>query len=159
MRGRRRALRLVAAGLAALALAAPAAAAAQCPRTSVADVEDEVMCPVCGTPLALATEPEQARRERALIQRLVDRCASKDEIKDALVAEFGESVLAVPDDEGFGLAAYVVPAIALLAASAAIAVAAVRWRRRRPAARTAPGPAPDERDAERLEADLRRYDL
>ena len=42
------------AALAALAL--PAAAAAQdCPKTSLGDIEDEVMCPVCGTPLGLAS--------------------------------------------------------------------------------------------------------
>ena len=39
----------------------------QCPKTTLGDVEDEVMCPVCGTPLGLATEAPQAERERALI--------------------------------------------------------------------------------------------
>jgi cytochrome c-type biogenesis protein CcmH/NrfF len=100
---------------AALCLAlAPAAGA--CPRTTLGDVEDEVMCPVCGTPLSTATEAPQAQRERELIVRLIDRCRSKEQIKATLAAEFGEDVLALPDDEGFDLAAYVVPALALLAA-------------------------------------------
>ena len=44
--------RLAAALVAALALVvAPSAAAADCPKTTLGDVEDEVMCPVCGTPL------------------------------------------------------------------------------------------------------------
>ena len=43
------------AGLAALALPA-AALAAGCTKTSVSDLEDEVMCPVCGTSLGLARE-------------------------------------------------------------------------------------------------------
>ena len=46
--------------LVALAAAAPAGAA---PRTTLPDVEDEVMCVVCGTPLNLAQAP-QADRER-----------------------------------------------------------------------------------------------
>ena len=49
------------------ALLAPAAAAlaADCPQTTLGDVEDEVMCPVCGVPLGLATEaPQAAARAR-----------------------------------------------------------------------------------------------
>ena len=78
----RRALALAAA---LLAVTASTAVAADCPQTSVADIEDEVFCPVCGTPLSLATEAPQAIQERAFIQRLVDDCRSKDEIKAALV--------------------------------------------------------------------------
>jgi cytochrome c-type biogenesis protein CcmH/NrfF len=126
----------------------------------VGDVEDEVMCPVCGTPLNLATDAPQARRERAFIQSLVEQCRSKGQIKSALSAEFGDRVLAVPDDKGFGLTAYVVPALGLLLAIAGITLAAMRWRR---APRTPdggdPAPAPDPRDAARLDADLERYKL
>ena len=106
-------MRLRVAALAALlALAAPAAAsAAACPKTTLGDVEDEVMCLVCGTPLGLATEAPQANRERALIQEMVDDCRSKQQIKDRLVAEYGDRVLALPGDKGFDLAAYLVPAL------------------------------------------------
>ena len=58
------------------------------------------MCPVCGTPLGLASESPQAQRERAYIERLIASCRSKDEVKQALVAEFGDSVLALPGDQG-----------------------------------------------------------
>jgi cytochrome c-type biogenesis protein CcmH len=151
----RRALAL----LVALVLAIPgAASAADCPKTTLGDVEDEVMCPVCGTPLALATEAPQAQRERELIQRLIARCRSKEEVKDALVAQFGESVLATPDDEGFDLAAYLVPAAAVLLGAAAVGFAALRWRRRRRPAGSAPGDAGAAADR-RLDSDLERYDL
>jgi cytochrome c-type biogenesis protein CcmH/NrfF len=156
---RRRAGRRLAAAIAAAALlAAPAAAAAQCPQTSVADVEDEVMCPVCGTPLALATEAPQADRQREFIIELVEQCKSKDEIKAALVTEFGEGVLAVPDREGFNLTAYIVPGLAALATAAVIVVATLRWRRRRPA-EAVRGGGPTGEDSARLDEDLRRYDL
>jgi len=142
-----------------LLLALPAAAAAAgCPKTTLGDVEDEVMCLVCGTPLSLATEAPQAQRERELIRRLVARCRSKEQIKRALVAEYGSEVLALPEDRGFDLASYLVPALALLAAGAAVGLAALRWRRgrreRRATASTAAGAA----DA-RLDADIERYDL
>lgn len=137
----------------------PAAAAAQCPQTSVADVEDEVMCPVCGTPLALATEAPQANREREFILGLVEQCKSKDEIKAALVAEFGDSVLALPDDDGFNAAAYLIPTLAAVLAAVGLAMAIVRWRRARPAGTGSQPGASRPEDSARLEADLRRYDL
>jgi len=148
-----------------LALAIPAGAlAAACPRTTLGDVENEVMCPVCGTPLGLATEAPQANREREFIRRQVAACKSKDEVKAALAAEFGDEVLALPDDEGFELAAYLVPGLALVIGAGAIGVAAVRWRRRRPPGSNegGSGRAGDSRaseDDKRLDSDLERYDL
>jgi cytochrome c-type biogenesis protein CcmH len=147
------------AALTLLFLLAPAASFAACPKTSLADVEDEVMCPVCGVPLGLATEAPQANRERAFIQREVERCKSKQEIKNELVAQFGDRVLALPPDKGFNLAAYIVPALIVVAGATAVATLAIR-RRRAPgngAATTAPALGGD--DAARLEADLERYDL
>jgi cytochrome c-type biogenesis protein CcmH len=148
--------------LALASFALPAAAgAAECPKTTLAAVEAEVMCPVCGTPLGLATEAPQANRERALIQRLVDRCKSKEEIKEVLVVEYGEDVLALPEAEGFNATAYAVPAVALLLAAVGIAFAVRRWRRDGgPATSTAGADAPpSEAGSKRLDADLERYDL
>jgi hypothetical protein len=69
----------------ALVLAAPARAAE--PQASLTDIEDEVMCVVCGVPLELATEAPQAIQERNLIRRLIEQGLTKEEIKDRLVAE------------------------------------------------------------------------
>jgi cytochrome c-type biogenesis protein CcmH len=143
----------------ALILAVPAAALAQCPQTSLADIEDEVTCPVCGVPLELATEAPQAQRQRQFIVERIERCQSKEEIKAALVAEFGEEVLATPDDEGFDLAAYVVPVLAVLAGLAVIILAALGWRRSRAATGRTDPPAPSKEDAARLDRDLERYEL
>ena len=54
------------------------------------------MCPVCGTTLELASDSPQAIREREFIRGLIAEGRTKEEIKDALVAEFGEEVLATP---------------------------------------------------------------
>lgn len=150
-----------------LCAAAPAAAA--CPKTTLGDVEDEVMCPVCGTPLGLATEAPQAQRERELIRRLVDDCRSKDEVKRVLVGEFGDEVLALPEGEGFDLASYLVPALGILLAGGAVGASALRWRRARgedAAGTTTSGPSepsppsgPRAAAARRLDSDLERYEL
>jgi cytochrome c-type biogenesis protein CcmH len=150
-------MRLLAA-LALLAMAAPAAAAA--PQASLPDLEDEVMCPICGTLLELSEAP-QAERQRAFISRQIAAGRSKEEIKDALVAEYGRPVLALPGRSGFDLSAYLVPAIAFLLAAVALAIGIGRWRRA--GGRVEPGPAgngaPPAADAQRLEDDLARYDL
>lgn len=145
--------------IAATALAAPAAAA--CPRTSVGEVEHQVMCLECGVPLDVAENSLQARQERAFITRQVAACRTKDQIKDALAAQYGDRVLAAPEAKGFGLTAYLVPAAAVLLGAAGIAFAVRRWRRRSSTQAPPAGPAPatDPREAARLEADLGRYDL
>ncbi len=150
--------------LAALAVAVtPATALAQTPQTSLPDIEDEVMCPICGVTLELATESPQAIQERAFIRERIDQGFTKDEIKDQLVAEFGDEVLAVPSDEGFDLAAWLVPGIAILAAGVAIAFGLRRWRREGReddggSAEPRGGSLTDEEQA-RLDRDLARYDL
>ncbi len=127
---------------------------------TLAELEEEVMCPVCGTLLQLAESP-QAQREKAFISRLIEEGRTEAQIKDALVAEYGDEVLALPPDSGFSLSAYVVPIVAFLIAALALALGIWRWRR-------AGGPkdgdsaqaaGPSDEDAERLDADLARYDL
>lgn len=145
--------------LAMLVAIAPVGAAAATPKTSLTDIEDEVMCPICGTLLALSDSP-QAQREKVFIARLVGEGKTKAQVEDALVAEYGDSVLALPRGSGFDLSAYLVPVIALAIAAIALALGVMRWRRAAPppqADRAAAGPSPD--DAERLDADLARYDL
>jgi cytochrome c-type biogenesis protein CcmH len=136
------------------------AAAPPQPETTLPDVEDEVMCPICGTALNLSGAP-QADRERAFIRRQIAAGKTKDEIKDELVAQYGTQVLAEPPKSGFDLTAWLVPGGAMVVAAAALALGLWRWRR---AARRGGPPRGDGRpldpaDAERLEADLARYEL
>ena len=153
-----RRLALLATALGLLILAAPAGAA-PAPQTTVNDVEDEVMCPICGTLLELSDSP-QARREKVYVAKLVAAGKSKAEIKDALLAQYGPAVLALPEATGFDLSAYLVPVLAILVAMVVLAVSVARWRRnggRSPPAGT--GAPPQGEEAERLEADLSKYDL
>jgi cytochrome c-type biogenesis protein CcmH/NrfF len=143
--------------VAALLALAPGAAAAQ--RASLTEIEKQVMCPVCGTLLQLAESP-QAQREKAFIRGLIAQGRSEAQIKDALVAEYGEEVLALPQGSGFSLSAYLVPIVAFIVAAVALALGVLRWRRAGGGGdgpTTAAGPKGD--DAERLDADLARYDL
>jgi cytochrome c-type biogenesis protein CcmH len=149
-------VRLLLVALLASSVLAPVAGAAPA-RTTLNDVEDEVMCPTCGTPLNLATDAPLANDERALIRRLIAQGYTKDEIKHRLVQEFGPNVLALPRARGFDLSAYLVPIVLGAAGLLAIAVLAVRWRRRRPRDAAAVSDL-DPADAQRLDSDLARFD-
>jgi cytochrome c-type biogenesis protein CcmH/NrfF len=156
-----RRLALALAVLAVLAVTASAAQATPTPRTSLHAVESEVMCVSCGVPLAIAESP-QADAERREITRLIAQGKTKQEILDSLVVTYGDRVLASPKDEGFGLAAYLVPIALVLAMLAALAIALPRWRRNRDAAEngtTAAGPTLSDADSQRLAEDLARYDV
>ena len=145
----RRVLALAAALL--LATAAPAAAEP----ASLPDIEDEVMCVECGTALNISSS-QVADDEREFIRELIAQGRTKEQIKDALVAEYGPGVLAVPEDGGFGLAAYLVPPLLALLALGGVLLTAKRWKSRPAAA--AEADLPDE-DASRLEKDMASYDL
>ena len=156
MRGR---LAVVLLSAALLVAAAPPPTPA--PRTSLSAMEQQVMCVVCKTPLAVANGT-QADDERAFINRLIAQGKSEQQIKDALVVEYGERVLALPRDHGFNLAVYLVPVLVLLGGLVLLAIMLPRWRRSRrvpaPGAAAA-GPAElSEQDAQRLDEDLARYD-
>jgi cytochrome c-type biogenesis protein CcmH len=108
----------------AVALAAPAVAAAA--RPTLIDLEDEVMCPTCNSTLDQSHSPV-AERMRAFIRTRIAAGDSKQAIKDALVDEFGEQVLAAPPRRGFNLLAWVLPLAGLAVAAAVLGVAAWRW--------------------------------
>jgi cytochrome c-type biogenesis protein CcmH len=133
------------------------AAATPTPRASLPDIEDEVMCTICGTLLEESQSP-QADRERALIRKLIAEGKTKDQIKDALVAEYGPRVLAMPSTHGFDLLAWLVPGLGIVLAAAAIAYGLRRTLRDR--ARRVAEPEPlDPIDAARLESDMRQTEL
>jgi cytochrome c-type biogenesis protein CcmH/NrfF len=147
----------LAALLAAAILVLPTPALAATPRTTLPEMEQQVMCVVCKTPLAVANGP-QADRERSEIRALIAQGKTPQQIKDALVAEFGPRVLALPPSGGFDLAVYLIPIACLLAALAAVALLVPRWRRRAPAHAAGAAAALSSEDARRLDEDLARYD-
>jgi cytochrome c-type biogenesis protein CcmH len=124
------------------------------PQATLPDVEDEVMCVECRTALNVSTAPV-ADQERAFIRARIAEGMTKEEIKAALVEEYGSDVLAEPPSEGFDIAAWLVPAALVALAALGIALLARRWRRPDPAPA---GPELDPGDARRLDAELRAFD-
>jgi cytochrome c-type biogenesis protein CcmH/NrfF len=109
-----------------LALAAPAAASER--RPTSAELERELMCPTCKQVLELSHSPV-AERIRAFVRARIAAGDTKSEIKDQLVGQFGEAVLAAPPTHGFNLLAWLLPLVGLTGAGATLAVLAWSWTR------------------------------
>jgi cytochrome c-type biogenesis protein CcmH len=131
-----------------LAVAAPAMP------VSVVEVAREVRCPTCNTPLDTSNSPA-ADRMKLFIANRIAAGDDKEQIIDALVAEFGRGVLATPPKSGFDLVAWIVPIVLVVGGLAAIPFVARSWARRR--RDEAPPPEISPEDAARLDEELRRY--
>ena len=122
-------------------------------------IERQVMCVTCKIPLNVAESP-QADRERVFIRGLIAEGQTEAQIKSALVSQYGPAVLALPSAKGFDLVVYLVPVAVVLALIALLAFLLPSWRRRT-RAQAAGAPLPSDlspADAERLRADLERFD-
>jgi cytochrome c-type biogenesis protein CcmH/NrfF len=114
-----------------LALAAAGCGGEDDETPTLAELEKRYICPTCQTSLELSNAPV-AERMRAFIRERIAAGDSRSEIDDALVADFGEEVLAAPPKEGFNLLAWVLPLLGGALAIGALAFALVRWSRTRP---------------------------
>jgi len=135
--------------VAALAIEGPATACAH-PRTSLALLEGQIMCPTCHTTLDQSDAPA-ARRIEAEIAKRVDQCWSAKQIKAELVANFGAGILAAPPHKGFDLLAWWLPLGGILVGALLLALGVWRWTRgRTPVASEPLDPALDARVDELL---------
>jgi cytochrome c-type biogenesis protein CcmH/NrfF len=131
--------------LAGLAFAAP-------PRE--ADLEAELVCPVCKTTLDQSDSPV-ANRMKAYIRSRIAAGWSAQRIKDSLVAQFGPGVLARPPKGDFGLLAWLLPLVVLGAGAVVVGLLVLSWSRRRG---PPPGPPLDPALEQRVDEELARFE-
>jgi cytochrome c-type biogenesis protein CcmH len=120
--------RLVVLAVAALVLAPAASASERHPTLN--ELENEVMCPVCNTTLAQSNSDAAKSIEREIEAKIVAG-RTKSQIKDFLVQQYGESILAAPPKHGFNLLAWVLPLAGIGVAALILGVAAWGWTRGR----------------------------
>ena len=154
-----RRLLVVLAAAIALALPSQAAATGVKPRVSLPAIERQAMCVTCKVALNESQSP-QANLEREYIRSLINQGETEAEIKRALVAQYGPTVLGMPGAHGFDLAVYLVPLAVVLGLLATLLLLIPSWRRRARAqgAATSSAAALDPGDIARLESDLARFD-
>ena len=146
-------MRAAALALIALALAAPAAASEE--RPTAAELESELVCPVCETTLDTSNAPV-ALRMKAFIRERIAAGDTKSEIKAELVEQFGPAVLAVPPRKGFDWLAWLLPLAGLVVAIVVVGGLAWRWSHAR-ADEPEPPPLDPELDR-RLDDELDRFE-
>jgi cytochrome c-type biogenesis protein CcmH len=115
----------------ALALLLPAGTHASEERPTQAELERELICPVCEPATLDQSDSQIARNMKSFIARRIAAGDTKSEIKDKLVDQFGPQVLAAPPRSGFNWLAWILPLVGLAVGAAAIGVAAWRWSRSR----------------------------
>ncbi len=119
---------------------------------SAGEVAAELRCVTCGTPLDVSNAPA-AQRMKARIDLRISQGATKQQILDEFVADFGRQVLATPPKRGFDLVAWLLPGLAVVAGLCAIPLVTRAWAKRRPAVAVPMAPLDDE-DAARLQREL-----
>ena len=129
-------------------------------RPSAAELESELVCVTCKTTLDESNSPI-AQRMKAYIRRRIAEGASGKQIKDELVAEFGEEVLATPPTHGFDLLAWVLPIAGIGGGAVVLGGLAWVWSRRRDRGDTGAAPDTEPLDPElerRVDEALARFD-
>ena len=91
---------------------------------------ESVMCPQCAGQTISQSRSQIATAMRAAVREGLLAGESPEQILDALVASFGEGVLASPPKRGLSLLVWLAPPLALVLGGAAVALA-VRGLRRR----------------------------
>lgn len=151
----------VVAALVALVLAAPAAASERHP--TLAELEGQLMCPICEGETLAQSDTAAAQQIKAEIRARIAAGDTRSEIKRALVAEWGKRILAAPPRQGFDLLAWALPLVGVLGGAAVLGLLAWRWTRVRE-----PEPAPQRwslnghplspEEERRLDEELARFD-
>ena len=149
-------MRLLVVAAAALVLAAPAAACT--PHASQSTLETQLVCPSCHTTLD-ESDSDVAREMKAEIAQRIAACQSDKQILNAMVAEFGTTILSTPQTHGFDLLAWVLPLGGAAVGAVALAFAARAWTHARApsGARPAHGGLTGE-DERRVDEALEQFD-
>jgi cytochrome c-type biogenesis protein CcmH/NrfF len=145
--------------VAALALAAPAFASEQHPTQG--EIEAELVCPQCHTPLDESDSPI-AQQMKAYVRTHIAMGWTKSRIENTLAAQpgLGPAIFGVPRKHGFDLLAWLLPLGGIAIGAAVLAGGAWVWSRNRAGADVALAgrPALDPALERRVDDELARYE-
>ena len=102
------------------------------PRTAAEQVHaiaSTMKCPVCRSQSVAESDAGASRAIRAEIARLVEAGRSPAQVRQAISATYGDQIQLIPPSSGFAGLVWILPVVALVAASAVLSAAFARWRR------------------------------
>jgi cytochrome c-type biogenesis protein CcmH len=149
--------RLIALTAAILGMSAAIAGTATAAAPNYSDALSQFMCTSCHEPLELVNSP-QAISEKQWMRHLLAEGLDMSQLKKAMVAQYGQQVLARPPANGFNLTVYILPPAIFLAGLALLAFTLPKWRERSRRATRLAGAAPlATDDAKRLDDELEHF--
>lgn len=93
----------------------------------VREIASELRCPVCQG-LSLQDSPSDLAQEmRNVIRTRLEAGETPDQVRAYFESGYGEWILMEPKAEGFNLAVYILPVLAVLGGAAFIVIAGRRW--------------------------------
>jgi cytochrome c-type biogenesis protein CcmH len=155
-------VRLIVVLATALLFVAPALASEQHP--TLAELEDQLMCPVCAGETLAQSDSLPAHRIKAHLQQRIRQGWTRSRIIDEEVDIWGTRILAAPPKHGFDLLAWVLPLAGILGAGGVVGFLAWRWSRGREEPEHVPGAVSlngrplDPELERRLDEELARFD-
>lgn len=100
----------------------------------VREIAAELRCPFCQSQSLLESNSSLAQEMRVLIREKLEAGETPEEIKAYFVKSYSDWILLDPRPQGFNLAVYILPIVAVLAGMAILWLAIRRWTRAAPAA-------------------------
>ena len=97
------------------------------------EIQESLICPACldDRMTVAACNDSTAEQTRQDIQQRLASGQTKEQIIEAYVSQYGETILTVPRTTGFNLIAWLIPPIALIGGITLIYFAVTRWVRNR----------------------------
>lgn len=95
------------------------------------EIQESLICPACldDRMTVASCNDSTAEQTRQDIQQRLASGQTKEQIIEAYVQQYGETILTVPRKSGFNLVAWVIPPIAVLGGTALVYYAVTRWVR------------------------------
>jgi cytochrome c-type biogenesis protein CcmH len=100
----------------------------QSPGERARDLAESIACPRCDGQSVADSDSDAAKGIRSLIEQRIGEGATDAQIRDELAEAYGEQVLLTPGRTGAAGLVWALPAMALVAAVAGLALAFRRWR-------------------------------
>jgi cytochrome c-type biogenesis protein CcmH len=128
----RRVLPWVALGLVVVVVLAWAAwpdGGATTPRDRARDLATELRCPDCEGLSVADSSTSSARAIRNDLRRRFQAGETTEQVREAYVERYGESILLKPEGGGLGILVWGLPAVVLIFGAGGLALAFARWRR------------------------------
>lgn len=93
---------------------------------------------------------------QAELQKMLDEGKTDEQIHEAFIAKYGNTVLIMPTTHGFDITAWIMPFAALIAGALAVVFVVYKWRRNPALADGGAGPV-DTKLQDRVEEELKKF--